>query len=210
MSKKPEEQSMAQQHDMPESTSESDLFDGPDADADREDDIPPDEHPDSVAVEEAGVESLRDQLQEAQERALRLSAELENYRKRSLRTLEEERRYAALPLMRDLLTVVDNLQRAIQAARDNDSSAGLLEGVEMVAEQLIGILKQHHCAEITAEGEVFDPHLHEAIAQFPSEEVEPGRISQVTQTGYQLHDRVIRPSQVIVAAGKAEEPEQAE
>lgn len=155
-----------------------------------------------VDADEVSVESLQTELDEARQRALRLQAELENYRKRAQRTLGEERRYASLPLLRDLLTVVDNLQRAIEAAQQNEGAAGLLEGVEMVAGQLTNILKQHHCKEIPAEGTRFDPNMHEAIAQFPSEEHQPGDVSQVTQVGYQLHDRVIRPSQVIVAAPK--------
>jgi molecular chaperone GrpE len=145
------------------------------------------------------------ELREAQQRALRLQAELENFRKRTQRAMEEERRYACLPIMRDLLVVVDNLQRAIEAAEANENSTGLLEGVKMVAEQLTNVLKQHHCEHIEAVGEPFDPHKHEAIAQLPSEEHEPGHVSKVTQSGYQLHDRVIRPSQVIVAAPRADE-----
>lgn len=155
----------------------------------------------------SGVESLQAELDAARDRVLRVQAELENYRKRAQRTLEDERRYACLPLMRDLLTVVDNLQRAIDAAQQNEGAAGLLEGVTMVAEQLRLILKQHHCEEIPADNARFDPNLHEAIAQFPSEEHEPGQVTQVTQTGYQLHDRVIRPSQVIVAAPRPDAEE---
>lgn len=150
------------------------------------------------------IESLQVELEEAQQRALRLQAELENYRKRAQRSIDEERRYASLPLMRELLTVVDNLHRATAAAQQNDEAAGLLEGVEMVAGQLTNILKQHHCEEIVAEGTRFDPNLHEAIAQFPSDEHEPGEVSQVTQVGYQLHGRVIRPAQVIVAAPRVD------
>ncbi len=152
--------------------------------------------------EDEDVESLRMELEETRQRVLRLQAELENYRKRAQRTLEEERRFAGLPLMRDLLAVVDNLKRAIEAAEQNENATGLLEGVKMVAEQLASILKRHHCEEIPAEGAPFDPHLHEAIAQFPSDEHEAGHVAQVTQTGYQLHGRVIRPSQVIVAAAR--------
>ena len=151
------------------------------------------------------VESAQAELDEARERAVRLQAELENYRKRAQRTLDEERKYASLPLMRDLLTVVDNLQRAIEAAKQNEGSAGLLEGVEMVASQLISILQQHHCEEIPAQGTPFDPNMHEAIAQWPSDEHDAGAVMQVTQTGYQLYDRVVRPAQVIVATAKSEE-----
>ncbi len=151
------------------------------------------------------IQTLRAQLQEAQDRALRLNAELENFRKRSWRTIEEERKYASLPLMRDLLTVLDNLQRAIAAAQQNEGSAALLEGVKMVADQLIATLQKYQCTEIDTNGVPFDPHLHEALAQFPSQDVAPGEIMQVTQVGYQLHDRVVRPSQVILAAPRPSE-----
>lgn len=157
------------------------------------------------APTDAEIDALRAELAAAEQRILRTQAELENYRKRTQRNLEEERRFAPLPLMRDLLGVVDNLERAIEAARQDEGSAGLLQGVEMVADQLRDILKKHHCEEIPAEGETFDPNLHEAIAQLPSEEVEPGKVAQVTQVGYQVHGRVIRPSQVIVAAPRPEE-----
>ncbi|MFO7905774.1 MAG: nucleotide exchange factor GrpE [Planctomycetota bacterium] len=157
--------------------------------------------------EKMDAESLRAELAESRKRVVRLQAELENYRKRVQRTLQEERQYASLPLMRDLLGVVDNLQRAIDAAHESvgatqegSASGGVLEGVKMVAGQLTDVLKKHHCEEIAAEGTQFDPNVHEAIAQFPSPEHEPGQVTQVTQTGYRLHNRVIRPAQVIVAA----------
>lgn len=151
------------------------------------------------------------QLEEARDRNLRLQAELENVRKRMLRTVEEERRYASLPLLRDLLPVLDNLQRAIEAAEQHENATALLDGVKLVISQLNAALQRHHCVPIAAEGTVFDPHVHEAIAQLPSPDHEPGHVCLVTQTGYQLHDRVVRPAQVIVAAPRdaaADTPEE--
>jgi len=160
----------------------------------------------------AAAEAEKSELADAQDRLLRLQAELENFRKRTRRAMEEELRYACLPLMRDLLTVLDNLQRAIDAADrlENspdrlDSSAGLLAGVRMVAEQFALVLKQHHCQPIDAQNARFDPHVHEAIAQWPSDEHEPGTVAQVAQVGYLLHGRVVRPSQVIVAAAPVQD-----
>ncbi|MHB8973921.1 MAG: nucleotide exchange factor GrpE [Pirellulaceae bacterium] len=143
---------------------------------------------------------LQTELDETRRKNARLQAELENFRKRMMRTMDEERRYAALPLLRDLLPVIDNLQRALSAAEQHETASGLLEGVKMVADQLTAILQRHHCEPIPAAGAAFDPHLHEAIAQHPSTEHQPGHVSFVAQVGYQLHDRVIRPAQVIVAA----------
>ena len=155
-------------------------------------------------AEERSPPTLVDELEQWRGHAMRVQAELENFRKRVRRKREDERRYACLPLLRDLLAVGDNLSRAIEAAEQHENAAGLLEGVKLVAAQLAGVLQRHHCEPIRAEGERFDPHLHEAIAQYPSDEHEPGHVSLVTQVGYQLHDRVIRPAQVIVAAPRPE------
>lgn len=140
------------------------------------------------------------ELEDTRQKYVRLQAELENFRKRMMRSMDEERRYADLPLLRDLLPVVDNLQRAITAAEKHENASGLLDGVKMVADQLGGVLQRHHCTAIEALDTPFDPHLHEAIAQHPSPTHAPGHVCLVTQVGYQLHDRVIRPAQVIVAA----------
>ena len=154
------------------------------------------------------VEDMQEQVNQANDRALRTQAELENYRKRAAREMDDQRRYANLYLMRDLLPVLDNVQRAIEAADNSgDSASGLVEGFKMVAEQLQGVLKQYNCQEIAAMGEKFDPHLHEAVLQQPSEDHEPGIVMQVLQTGFQLHDRVVRPTQVIVSAGSAAQEE---
>jgi molecular chaperone GrpE len=144
---------------------------------------------------EAVEPSPESQLADAREQLLRGQADLENYQKRSQRELAEQRRYAALPLARELLNVTDNLQRAIEAGE----SEQLVSGVQMVAEQLAMILSQYDCLLIDAEGQEFDPNLHEAIGQVPSQDHPPGTVIQVTQAGYRMHDRVVRPSQVLVA-----------
>jgi molecular chaperone GrpE len=149
--------------------------------------------------EPSPLESLRAELHAANDRALRMQAELDNYRKRAARELQEERRYANLPLMRDLVPVLDNLDRAIGAAEKQPDGASLLEGVKLVARQFEEVLGRHHCVRIQAHNEPFDPHLHEAVSQQPSDEHPAGTVLLVTQAGYQLHDRVVRPSQVIVS-----------
>ncbi len=159
-----------------------------------------------VEQEPTQIEQLQSQLAAAEDRVLRAHAELENYRKRASRLLEEERKYAPLALLRDLLPVVDNLERAIQSADQNGGSAGLLEGVKMVAQQLHSVLERHHCRRIEAKGAAFDPHLHEAIAQVPREDLPPGTVVDVASTGYQLHDRVVRPTQVLVSTRPAAPP----
>jgi molecular chaperone GrpE len=148
--------------------------------------------------------ALREELAAAKDRALRAQAELENYRRRMRKEMEEERRYAQLPLLGDLLPVLDNVQRAIQAAEKSPEAGGLLAGFKMVAQQLDGVLARHHCMRIDALHKPFDPHLHAAILQQPSNEFPPNTVVQVAQDGYQLHDRVLRPAQVIVSTSAAE------
>ncbi|NIO46972.1 MAG: nucleotide exchange factor GrpE [Planctomycetales bacterium] len=157
----------------------------------------------------AAWDGLRQELEDANDRALRARAELDNYRKRTQRELENERRYAALPLLRELLPVMDNVQRAIEAAHQSGDAGSLLEGFQMVAQQIHNVLAQQGCQPIAAEaGEPFDPSLHEAVSQLPSDQFPSGQIVQVTQAGYQLHDRVIRPSQVVVSSGPPPEGSQ--
>ncbi|HEY2839219.1 MAG TPA: nucleotide exchange factor GrpE [Pirellulales bacterium] len=159
---------------------------------------PMDEASDELISNEA-VE-LRSQLEEAKERALRLHADWENYRKRARRELEDERRFADLSLLTDLLPVLDNMQRAIDAASKTADGGGLLEGFRLVKQQLDNVIAQHHCKRIEALGKPFDPHLHEAVSQHVSPTHEPGTVIMVVRDGYQLHERVVRPAQVIVSA----------
>ena len=157
----------------------------------------------SGSLAEKKIADLEAQLQDANERALRSHAELENFRKRSQRELADERRYAVVPLVRDLLPVVDNLERAIAAAEKAEGGSALLSGVQLVATQLAAILKAHQCVRIEAVGAPFDPNFHEAIGQEPSDEHPAGTVSRAFQAGYKLHDRVIRPAQVFVSTGPA-------
>ena len=152
-------------------------------------------------------EDLRTQLAAAKDRALRSQAELDNYRKRVRKEMEDERRYAQLPLLSDLLPVLDNVSRAIQAAEKSPDASGLLAGFKMVSQQLENVLSRHHCQRIDALHKPFDPHLHAAIMQQPSSEYPPNTVVQVAQEGYQLHDRVLRPTQVIVSTRPADEDE---
>jgi molecular chaperone GrpE len=140
----------------------------------------------------------------ANDRALRCQAELDNYRKRASRDLQDQLRYAELPLMRDLLPVLDNIQRAIEAAEKSSEGGGLLDGVKLVAQQLQDVLARHHCVKIEALHAPFDPHSHQAILQQPSREHPANTVILVTQEGYRLHDRVVRPSQVIVSTNSNE------
>lgn len=155
----------------------------------------------SAPVPEGTIERLEQELAEANDRVLRVQAELENYRKRVRREMEDERRYAIVPLVKDLLHVVDNLERAIEAAAHGGGGQELLDGVKLVASQLEGVLNQHQCVRISAVGEPFDPNQHQAIAQEPNDQFPAGTVSRAVQAGYKLFDRVIRPAQVFVSTG---------
>jgi molecular chaperone GrpE len=146
-------------------------------------------------------ERFRSELDEANRRVLMAQAEIENSRKRMRRDYEDQLKYASLPLLRDTLAVLDNLRRALDASKSTDSAAAVADGVAIVAKQLEDVVAKHHCRPIPAEGELFDPNFHEAISQMPSPTVPEGVIAHVAVVGYQLHDRVVRPSQVIVSTG---------
>jgi len=151
-----------------------------------------------IARRDEEIARLRTELDQAKDRALRSLAELDNYRKRADRTIEEERRYALLPLVRDLLPVLDDLRRAIDSSPGGDA-ASLREGVELVARKFESVLAKYHCKPIDALHQPFDPNYHEALMQQPSSEFPPNTVLQVIRTGFTLHDRVVRPSQVIVS-----------
>lgn len=171
----------------------------------------PDSSPESAPDEssptspwEAQLEAISRERDEAMNRFLRASAELENYRKRVQRERDEERRYAALPIVRDFLPGLDNLRRALDAARSASDVKSLLQGVRMVLGQFDEILARYGAQPIEAAGQPFDPHRHEALQQVPSSDFPPMTVVEVVERGYQIHDRVIRPSKVIVAAPPAE------
>ena len=146
-------------------------------------------------------QSLPEQLQNAEERAIRAQAELDNFRKRTRREMGEREKFASLNLMSDLLQAVDNLELAIQAAQSNSDDTSLLEGVQMVKGQLLATLGKFHCKKIEALGQLFDPNLHEAVQMQPNAETPADHVALEVRSGYMLHDRVIRPTQVFVSTG---------
>ncbi len=156
----------------------------------------------AAATEQAA--DVASELANANDRLLRLQAEMQNLRNRTSREIADERKYAAMPIVRDLLPVVDNIDRAIEAAEKAGEAENLLAGFRLVKQQLHSILSSHQCELIAAEGELFDPNFHQAILQQPSADVPAGNVMMVTQPGYKLHDRVVRPAQVIVSSGSGE------
>ena len=150
--------------------------------------------PDSAGTALAAAEAQRDEyLRDLQ----RLAADFDNYRKRALRDQQAFAARAAERLVTKLLPVLDDLERAIDAAEQHEE-AKVIEGVEMTRSALAGALASEGLEEIPAEG-VFDPHVHEALLTEPAGGVDPGFIVQVIQRGYRLGDVVLRPARVIVA-----------
>lgn len=138
------------------------------------------------------------------ERWLRAQADLENFRKRVQREASEDHRYRVISVVRDILPALDNLERAVDAAKSTDDLPKLVEGVQLVVKQFEDILVRHSVKPIPAVGRPFDPNLHQAIQQVSSSEHPPMTIVTECQRGYTLHDRVVRPSVVIVSAAPAE------
>jgi molecular chaperone GrpE len=159
-----------------------------------------------VETRDEEMERLRTTAAEAEKRVLLAQADAENFRKRMRRDYEDRLKFAAVGLVTDLLEVRDNLIRALEAAENATDAGGWKEGVAMVAKQLDDTLAKHSVREIPAAGELFDPNFHEAISQMPSETHASGTVAHVVLTGFQMHDRVIRPSQVVVSTGPADSP----
>ena len=147
------------------------------------------------------LEQARSELAEIRDRWIRLNADFENFRRRALKEREETYRFGHQDLAKDLLPAVDNLERAIDAARKSGVGdlESLLQGLELVQRDLGSVLAKHGVIEIEALGQPFDPSKHEALAQIPDESVPPNTIVQVLQRGYWLRDRLLRPAQVMVS-----------
>lgn len=173
-------------------------------------DAPPEETSPPENGESSGteVESLRQQLaakeleaKDNYDRFLRQVAELENFKKRSAREREEVSRFANEALIKDLLSVVDNLERAVAHASGGGNGKPIVEGVEMVLKGLLDVLAKHGVTQISALGQPFDPSMHEAMAQVESDDHEPNRVVEELHKGYTLRDRLLRPALVSVAKG---------
>jgi len=151
-------------------------------------------------------EDLQEKLAESEKKVLLAHADLENFRRRNLRESADRIKYASLGLMNDALEAVDNLQRAIEAYEKDPNGDGLAEGVKLVAQQVTTVLEKHGCKKIDSVGQTFDPNLHQALQMQASEDFEANTVMMDLRTGYRLHDRVVRPSQVFVSTGKPAAP----
>jgi molecular chaperone GrpE len=154
---------------------------------------------------ERDVDRLEREIADLRDRSMRTLADFDNYRKRAERERAEVRRYALMEPLRDLLEVVDNLERAVSAGGSPDD---LKLGIDMTLRQLADVLKRHGVTPVAAADRPFDPAVHEAVSRQEAEDVDEPTVSEELQKGYLLHDRLVRPARVVVAvpADDAEGP----
>ncbi len=149
------------------------------------------------------IEALRAERDDFRDKFMRALADAENTRKRADRDRREAENYGGSRLARDLLPVYDNLNRALEAARESDEKApeSLMEGIELTMRELVNVFKKHGIETITPEvGDKFDPKMHEAMFEAPLPGTKAGEIIQVSTSGFMLHDRLLRPAQVGVSS----------
>ncbi|SHJ19369.1 molecular chaperone GrpE [Malonomonas rubra DSM 5091] len=160
----------------------------------------------------AEVDKARSEAKAHQEQYLRTLADMENLRKRTQREKEELAKFANENILREILPVIDNLERAIEHAEQSEmgeTGAGLLEGVQMTLTQFSQVLDRFGVKPVESLGQPFDPNLHQAMGQMESEEYPANSVAQQMQKGYQLNDRLLRPAMVMVAkAPEVKEPEE--
>jgi molecular chaperone GrpE len=144
------------------------------------------------------IAELEGKLEEADNRYLRLQADLDNFRRRSRIELEASAKYRAQSIITDLLPAIDNFERAMKMEVDNEQAKSLLQGVEMVYRSLLDALKNEGVEVIESVGKEFDPHLHQAVMQAEDENYGSNIVVEEFQKGYLLKDRVIRPAMVKV------------
>lgn len=166
----------------------------------------------SEAMEEIEerLAAVQAEADENRDRLLRMAADLDNYKKRAARELEDLKKYATENLIRQLLTVVDNLERAIaSASTDNENGHSVIDGVALTLAEIMKILERHHVSPIQALGEPFDPAFHQAMSQEESRDQPPNTVVKEFQKGYMIHDRLLRPAMVVVskAAGNGQPAE---
>lgn len=159
----------------------------------------PDQAPSGESLEER-LEAVKAERDDYQDKWARARADLENYRKRILKEMEEDRKYAPLSLLRGLLPALDGLDRALRSAKQTKNSQELIAGIELVVKQFEAALANVGVQTVAAVGQPFDPNLHEAIQQQPSADYPPMTVVDDVERGYLLHDRVVRPSKVIVSS----------
>ena len=160
--------------------------------------VEPEAQPDPLAVAQAEVERWKDL-------AYRSQAELDNFRKRTARDMQEARTYANSDLLRSLLSILDNFEMGLEAARAESEKSVIFMGMSMVQRQVKDFLTEQGVTEVEALGKTFDPNVHDAVAQEPSAEVADGVVLRVGRRGYRMKERLLRPATVVVSSGPQKE-----
>ena len=169
-----------------------------------------DENGDEDISIEQKVENQNKQIKELKDQLLRSLAESENLRKRTIKEIADAKKYSHISFIRDLVSSVDNLQRALEAVPDDKSQLSepiknLVIGLEIVEKEILNTFEKHSLKQINPLGEKFDYNLHQAMFEVPTNEKEPGYVVEVSQKGYLLHDRLVRPAMVGISKKSEEE-----
>ncbi len=147
------------------------------------------------------LQKAREEVASLKDRYLRTVAEMENFRRRLAREKQDIIRSAATGIIEALLPVLDNLRLGLQSAENHPEAREVTKGFSMVHDQLQGVLREQGLESIEPQNEDFDPNLHDALTQQPSDEVEEGKVLQTVRVGYRLNERLLRAASVIVSSG---------
>jgi molecular chaperone GrpE len=153
---------------------------------------------DELSEAKAKIEELEAKLSETENRMYRVQADLDNFRRRARLDLEAAQKYRSQNLITEILPALDNFERALKIDTDDEKTQSLLQGMEMVYRQLVQALQNEGIEAIQAEGQPFDPHLHQAVMQVEDDQYESNVVIEEFQKGYKLKDRIIRPAMVKV------------
>jgi molecular chaperone GrpE len=154
---------------------------------------------DGQAKTTSEVEELKAQLEKAKNEYLYLKAEFENYKRNVIKERSDLLKYGSERLVSEILGVLDNFERALEIKATPENLATYTKGIEMTHQELKGVLNKFGVSEVPSQGQMFDPNIHEALSSEETDAVKPGYISRVFKKPYKLHDKVIRPGQVVVA-----------
>lgn len=153
---------------------------------------------DELSAAKAKIEELEAKLSETENRMYRVQADLDNFRRRARLDLEAAQKYRSQNLITEILPALDNFERALKIDTDDEKTQSLLQGMDMVYRQLVQALQNEGIEAIQAEGQQFDPHLHQAVMQVEDDQYESNVVIEEFQKGYKLKDRIIRPAMVKV------------
>jgi molecular chaperone GrpE len=157
----------------------------------------------SLKEMEAKFEAKEEEVKETYDRLLRVSADFENYKKRSTREMEEFRKYANQSLLKEMLSVVDNLELAINSSNEGEKAdKTLIEGLNLTLNEILRVFEKFDVKPIEALGTTFDPAYHEAVMREETDDYPENTVISEFQKGYLIHDRLLRPAMVVVAAPK--------